>query len=111
MVKLAYLAIAVICIALLTVAVMRKHEAFTETKHTKYVKYVAEFKDMIPADVTVTKANALAIVRIVHETEAKGVRNPNAKRLHNAAIQQLREKIIALFGAADSIPGSVLLKL
>ena len=115
-----YVAIALVVLGIAAAAVMvtktmtkttKTAEAFTETKRTKYAKYLAEFKDMIPADVTVTQSNALAILGIIHDTEAKTVRNPNAKRLHNAAMQELRENVTAMFGTLDSVPGAVLLKL
>lgn len=108
-----YVAIAlagVVGLVILAVSVTKK-EAFTETKATKYAKYLAEFKDMIPSDVTVTQSNAMAIISIIHDTEAKSVRNPNAKRLHNAAMQDLRERVANVFGSAESVPGAVLLKL
>lgn len=111
-----YVAIALVILAIAATAVMmtkstKTTEAFTETRRTKYAKYLAEFKDMIPADVTVTQSNALAILGIIHDTEAKTVRNPNAKRLHNAAMQDLRENVTAMFGTLDSVPGAALLKL
>ncbi len=81
-----------------------------QTRAIKYATYVAEFKEMIPADVTVTKTNAMAILRLVHESAARGVRNPNAKRLHNAAMQQLRDAVADAFGDSESMSGLSLLK-
>ncbi len=118
--RIVIIAIAVAVVATVAAFLTFRKESFSAPKQTrqtqtrqtqgiKYAAYVADFKDMIPADVTVTKTNAMAILRIVHESAARGVRNPNAKRLHNAAMQRLRRAVAKAFGGSESMTGAKLL--
>ncbi len=91
-------------IAIVIAVAVSKKEPFAETVQTKYEKYVAQLKARLsdPAP----KSKVLATLRAIHESEATRVRNPNAKRLHNAAIQRIGDAVDSAYGATTVLPRS-----
>ena len=65
------------------------------------------YERMLVADLSgagaVTKDVAMAAIRKIHEREATLVRNPNAKRLHNAAIDRLIADVNARFRQSPTV--------
>jgi hypothetical protein len=105
-----FVAIAIAAAAAVVIAVsLARKETFAETVQTKYEKYVAMLKARVrdsrfpdPAP----KSEVLAALRRIHESEATRVRNPNAKRLHNAAIQRIGDGVSIAYGATAFMPKS-----
>lgn len=65
------------------------------------------YERMLAADLSgagaVTKDVAMAAIRKIHEREATLVRNPNAKRLHNAAIDRMIADANARFQRSPTV--------
>jgi hypothetical protein len=63
------------------------------------------YERMLAADLSgaVTKDVAMAAIRKIHEREAVNVRNPNAKRLHNAAIDRMIADANAKFQRSPTV--------
>jgi len=65
------------------------------------------YERMLAADLSgagaVTKDVAMAAIRKIHEREAVNVRNPNAKRLHNAAIDRMIANANAKFERSPTV--------
>jgi hypothetical protein len=103
-----FVAVAV-AVAVAIAIFIAKKETFAETVQTKYEKYVAMLKARVrdsrfpdPAP----KSEVLAALRRIHESEATRVRNPNAKRLHNAAVQRIGDAVDIAYGATTFMPKS-----
>lgn len=103
---IAAVAVAVIVVTAIAIALKSKKETFRETVQTKYEKYAAMLKARLPP--SVQKSEALALLRQIHESEATKVRNPNAKRLHNAAIQRIGDAIDSAYGSTTVVSKSAL---
>jgi hypothetical protein len=64
------------------------------------------YERMLATDLSgaaVTKDVAMAAIRKIHEREAVNVRNPNAKRLHNAAIDRMIADANAKFQRSPTV--------
>jgi hypothetical protein len=79
-----------IFLASAAVVMFKNKESFAAAPATVESKRET-YERMLAADLSgaVTKDVAMAAIRKIHEREAVNVRNPNAKRLHNAAIDRM----------------------
>lgn len=98
--------IALIAVVAVVAAVAYKNtESFAASPATVDSKRQT-YERMLTADLSgaaVTKDVAMAAIRKIHEREAVNVRNPNAKRLHNAAIDQIIADINARFARSSTV--------
>ena len=97
------LMIAAVVVAI-AVAAYKNTEPFAAAPATVESKQRA-YERMLAADLSgaVTKDVAMAAIRKINEREAVNVRNPNAKRLHNAAIDRMIADANAKFERSPTV--------
>lgn len=99
--------VALIAVAVVAIAVVayKNTESFATAPPATVESKQRTYERMLAADLSgaVTKDVVLAAIRKIHEREAVNVRNPNAKRLHNAAIDRMIADANAKFERSSTV--------